>query len=677
MLKKDQTAVFPVGKWIVPPSLAGIQPVDIYDYALKNEPVTLPESLKNRHFLIRKRFLINEIKGQIRLRITADDYYKLSINGRFVGQGPAQGYSFCYYWNEYDVTGFLKEGVNELCAHVYYQGLINRAYQSGDRRMGLIAELYSGNKCLLSTDTTWESRLLTGYTWDHIIGYDTMFSENFDSRVKPEDWEPCCEMLSDYQFSPEPAVPLQVYEKLPVQTETLPDGGILYDFGEEITGVLRVTASGKAGAKLRLLFGEELEESPVKVRYRMRCNCVYDESWTLAEGGGVYEGYDYKGFRYAAVLPEPGVTVESVLAVVRHYPFDDGYCRLETDSPVLKQVWDICKKGVKYGAQEIFVDCPTREKGQYAGDLTVTSASHLVLTGDPSLLKKSIDNQMQSTHIFPGILAVTPGSFVQKIADYSFQFPILALRYYEQTGDRAYLKETLQTCEKMIGHYKKYARQDGLLCGVKDEWNLVDWPEGMRDGYDFPPEKAELTEPHAVLNAFYLGCVKQTEQIRDILGMENKRESPTLVAAFNREFYREATGLYVDRRESSHSSLHANVLPLFYGLCPEESQQRLGDFIMEKGLCCGVYMSYFVLKALCRVGRYRDAYALIVSETEHSWYHMVQEGASTCFEAWGKEQKHNTSLCHPWASAPVSVLAEDILPHMPEIGRLVYSRAIR
>ena len=40
---------------------------------------------------------------------------------------------------------------------------------------------------------------------------------------------------------------------------------------------------------------------------------------------------------------------------------------------------------------------------------------------------------------------------------------------------------------------------------------------------------------------------------------------------------------------------------------------------------------------------------------------MVKEGASTCYEAWGKEQKWNTSLCHPWASAPISVLIEGIL----------------
>ncbi|MCZ8517160.1 hypothetical protein O9H85_33380 [Paenibacillus filicis] len=39
---------------------------------------------------------------------------------------------------------------------------------------------------------------------------------------------------------------------------------------------------------------------------------------------------------------------------------------------------------------------------------------------------------------------------------------------------------------------------------------------------------------------------------------------------------------------------------------------------------------------------------------------MVKEGATTCFEAWGKDQKWNTSLCHPWASSPIPILIEHI-----------------
>ena len=44
---------------------------------------------------------------------------------------------------------------------------------------------------------------------------------------------------------------------------------------------------------------------------------------------------------------------------------------------------------------------------------------------------------------------------------------------------------------------------------------------------------------------------------------------------------------------------------------------------------------------------------------EGAWLNMLQEGATTTFEAWGKAQKWNTSLFHPWATAPLIVFAKD------------------
>ena len=80
-------------------------------------------------------------------------------------------------------------------------------------------------------------------------------------------------------------------------------------------------------------------------------------------------------------------------------------------------------------------------------------------------------------------------------------------------------------------------------------------------------------------------------------------------------------------------------------------------------------MAFFQLKALARAGRYNEVYHLLTGGGEHSWRNMLDEGATTLFEAWGKDQKWNTSLCHPWASAPVSVLIEDILGIAPDVAR--------
>ena len=67
-------------------------------------------------------------------------------------QGPANSYAFCYYYNVVDLTPWLRQGNNQLAIHVYYQGLVNRAYNSGDQRQGLIAELFADGVQLLDED---------------------------------------------------------------------------------------------------------------------------------------------------------------------------------------------------------------------------------------------------------------------------------------------------------------------------------------------------------------------------------------------------------------------------------------------------------------------------------------------------------------------------------------------
>ena len=39
-----------------------------------------------------------------------------------------------------------------------------------------------------------------------------------------------------------------------------------------------------------------------------------------------------------------------------------------------------------------------------------------------------------------------------------------------------------------------------------------------------------------------------------------------------------------------------------------------------------------------------------------AWLNMLEEGATTTYEAWGKEQKKNTSLFHPWSTCPIIIL---------------------
>ena len=94
--------MFEGAKWICPGEFASLSPVDLFHKQLDKRKIELPDGLKNRHFLMRGKLTLAEKKGRYKICMTADDYYKLYINGRFVCQGPAQGYFFAYNWNEAD-----------------------------------------------------------------------------------------------------------------------------------------------------------------------------------------------------------------------------------------------------------------------------------------------------------------------------------------------------------------------------------------------------------------------------------------------------------------------------------------------------------------------------------------------------------------------------------------------
>ena len=666
--------------WICAEPFRELVPLNLFRKEHSADPMPEHlEALKNCHMFVRKVIQVPDTIEQARIAISADDYYKLYINGAFVGQGPAPGYHSHYFYNTYDVTDSLKPGENCIAVHVYYQGLVNRVWNSGDYRQGTIAELWLDRTLACSTDRSWKYVLPTGYRNGGIVGYDTQYLENIDMAAIPQgwkspgfddrNWKSAVEHTrDDHCLVEQPTLPVSVYEQQPQSIQEITRGHFLVDFGQEITGQFTLRATGSPGQVVEIRLGEELRsDEEHSVRYEMRCNCTYQEFWTLSGEEDRFEPFDYKAFRYAEILaPEGILEASSFLAIVRHYPMDDGACTLHTTNDSLNQIWSICKNGVRFGTQEIYTDCPSREKGQYLGDFTISGLSHLYLTGDLQMYKKALTDFALSASVCPGLMAVAPGSLMQEIADFSLQWPQNLLTCYRHSGDYEFLRDMYPVAENCVAYFQKYQRGDGLLESVKEKWNLVDWPENARDGYDFELSRPVKDGCHNVVNAFYIGAIDALNEIRTILGqVVDPRERERVVRSYHNLFYDDRTGLFVDAENSNHSSLHANILPLYFGLAPQPSHAGICQLIRNKGFACGVYMSYFLLKGLARIGEYALVYEMLVQDTERSWLNMVREGATTCFEAWGKDQKWNTSLCHPWASAPISVLIEDLVGVKP------------
>ena len=656
--------------WICDPVFLNRKPVQTLHKQF-GEKVVVDESLMNRHMLVRCSF--DAAAGEkLVLDITADDFYKLYVNGEFVGAGPAQAYADRYPYNTYELSELLRDGKNTIAVHVFYMGTITRGWQSGDERQGLWFELKdetgsvrgeSGSGCRTHISRAWRDRGVINH-------HNTQFVEEVFAAEIPEnwksvafddsDWDAACENPGDDHVTvPQPTPIVSIYDIKPVSVERRGDVWFA-DMGKEVVGTVKAKMRAAGGGVIEFRMGEELSEDGT-VRWQMRCECDYRMWWNLSgRDTDETDFFDYSAFRYFEIDdPEARVDPESIAVTMRHYPMADDVGVFRSESPLANGIFDICRRGVMLGAQEAFLDCPSREKGQYLGDGTITAQAHLLLTGDKDMYRKMLMDFAASAVICPGLMAVAPGNLMQEIADYSCQYPEQIMTYYRLTGDIDTVRQLMPTVDALEDYFDSCRREHGLIELLTEKWNLVDWPMNLRDGYDFKLSQPIGPGVHNVINAFYYGLKKDADSMRALLGLPLRNEAEALKQRFI-ETFRLENGLYRDAVGSEHTALHSVVLPLYYGIIPEADIPAAIECIREKGMCCGVYMAYFVLKALARNGEYGLMTELTFSEGEHSWGNMLREGATSCWEAWGKDQKWNTSFCHPWASAPIIVMIEDL-----------------
>ena len=655
------------GKWITDSGFCDLHPVQVFHRQLdKKEIVSTAE--KNVHLLFRKKF---EAAGEKKTEIfiSADDYYKLYVNGKFVCQGPAPGYPFHYYYNRVDITEYVTAGENLIAVHTYYQGLINRVWVSGDDRHGLILDVEQDGEVILASDETFLCARHSGFETLGTTGYATQFleryvggspSEGFEkAEFDDSGWESARKRsVTDYQLYEQPSQMLVFDEIAPVK-EVWDEQGVTLDFGKIYVGYLRATARRQEMAgdppAVEMLFGQELWEDG-SVRWQLRCNCDYREEWIPAAGESVLNQFDYKSFRYVRINIPAGIRVKDIYLIARHYPF--ALCTEAKDKEAalvdkdLKAIWNLCINTLQYGVQEVIQDCMEREKGNYLGDGCYTALTYYALTKDASVLKKLMDDSMRSSFINGGLMTCAACSFMQEIAEYPLMAYHMMYRYYELSRDLDYLKQHYEGLVQVLDFYREnYALDNGLLCHL-DKWCVVEWPAPYRDGYSADITEGQVCrELHSVINAHYIGALQYMNQIAEITGHQVYCDVEPLKKAFLETFFDRKQNLFRDKAGDEHISLISNVFPLMYEIFPEEDKDRketcraILALIEERGFTrIMLFGAYPVLEGLRKMGR-KDLMEKYLLD-EGAWKRMLAEDATTTFEGWGKDAKWNTSLFH-------------------------------
>ena len=656
------------GKWITDNEFYQLPPRNVFHKQL--EPVDLPcVEHRNRHILFRKKFFCSSESENAKVYISADDYYKLYINGEFVAQGPAPSYHFQYNYNTIDVSQYIQKGENTIAVHTLYQGLINRVWQSGDNRHGLILDLYVDDDLVVMSDESFKTVPHSGYTETGICGYETQFLEQYDSNschvgfasttYDDSDWPSAkISQYADHTLVAQKSSMLEFETIKPVKVKKSGDS-VIYDFGATYVGYLSVSALGNKGDIVTVRCAQELNPDG-SLRYALRANCTYEETWVLSEGTSTLDWFDYKSFRYAEVLLPNDVRIENVTLIARHYPFQlktkiKPSLRDETD---IVRIWKLCVNTQKYGVQEVIQDCMEREKGFYLGDGCYTALTNMILTQNDSMVRKLIDDAFSTSCITDTLVTCMDCSFMQEIAEYPLILVFLVMWHYRYTGDIQYLANNYPKVLHLLDAYRCGYEKDGLLKNL-DKWCVVEWPPNYQHGYDVDIKEGQIcSQAHVSINAYYLAAIRAANNMADILNLERYRNETPLLDAFYQAFYDEEACMFRDGEETTHISLVGNSFVYGFGLCQKESFKT--KFIMaflEKGMdSLSFFCTFPVLMGLAKDGRYDLINKCLLNDG--TWKRTLREDGTTTFEGWGKDTKWNTSLFHLTMSYAAAFIAE-------------------
>jgi alpha-L-rhamnosidase len=348
------------------------------------------------------------------------------------------------------------------------------------------------------------------------------------------------------------------------------------------------------------------------------------------------------------------------------YNFDDNSSAFSSSDTVLNKIWDLCKYTIKATSfAGIYVD-GDRERIPYEADAYINQLGHYYTDREYSIAR--LTNEYFIKHpTWPTewILHTVPMFY----NDFMYTGNIESVKaYYEKLKQKTLI--SLSGNDGLISS-KNCNEQIMVELGFTDPkvklGDIVDWPpaqkdtgwklattEGERDGY-------EMKEINTVVNAFYIHGLFIMSELAGIVGNRNdsilfRTKADATLKTFNNKLLGTKTGIYVDGEGSEHSSLHANMIPIAFGLVPEENKKNVIAFIKSRGMACSVYGAQYLMEGLYREGEADYALSLLTATNDRSWWNMIRSGSTIALESWDIKYKPNTDWNHAWGAAPANII---------------------
>jgi alpha-L-rhamnosidase len=616
--------------------------------------------------LLRKAFPISKQIASAKAFVTGLGFFEFYVNGKKVGDDvmvpnvtayakrpglennyislPDNFKEYRVMYLAYDIKALLTPGANAVGAILgngFYNAPINWTQSYGSPRFfGQIYITYTdGTEEVIVSDQTWKasrSPIVMDLVYD---------GEHYDARLEQPDWSTA--VFDDTKWeaaairkTPEGKMKAhmsptdKVMESLaPIKIESLGGNKYAVDFGQEISGWLRIQAvQGEAGRKIDFKY---ICESPVGAN-----------TYTMKGGGpeSYASRFTWFVFRKVEISNWPGELKAEQLRAEAVYSDVATTGKFETSNSLfnnINKIWWRSQTDNMHGG--IASDCPHRERSPYTGDGQVACVTVIHNFDARAFYTKWIQDilgaQNPETGYVPNGAPWQPGCGGGVAWGAAMQ--IMPWEFYLHYGDVDMLSNNYDGMKGYIRYMLTWTNDAGIMFSQApspakpNQWlNLGDWAPA----FELPQQD--------MVHTFYLWrCADITAQTARVLGKNSEEYEYALLAertkaAFQKKFY--------DPEKGTYGPFGGNIFALKMGVPPNQFPRviaALRSDIAARGghLDTGIFGTQFFFEVLSENGMHDLAFEAMNKKTQPSYGWWLEQGATTTWEHWNG----NASRNHP------------------------------
>ncbi|MCQ5080374.1 glycoside hydrolase family 78 protein [Gemmiger formicilis] len=604
--------------------------------------------------VFRREITTDKPIARARLYATAMGIYEVELNGKKLGDryfAPGfTSYKSYLQYQTYDVTPFMT-GHNTLTATVaggWAVGsfVFTRKNRVTADRQALLAELRieyeDGSVEVIGTDSSWQ------VTEDGPVRMADIYDgETYDATKETTGWHNAApETLKiTPAITAEYGDPVRAHEVMrPMAVTTAKDGEVIYDFGQNFAGVIRMKLNGKAGQVITVRHAEILNPDGTLNTTFLR-TAKATATYTCRDGEQEYSPrFSYMGFRYAGVkgIDPKELEIEAVALysdVAQHGGF---HCSDE----MLNKLQSNITWSAKSNFVDIPTDCPQRdERMGWTGDINVFAPTALYNFELSRFLEKwlrDVKAEQLPTGGLPntvpvqgyGFPATMPEMAVDWWGDACVNVP---WALYEATGNVDILRAMYPTMQKYVKACRFWA---GF--GIGKHRYIWHTPAVLHFGDWVAPDVPKMSQWQGrskyTATASLCNTSGRLAKIARLLGKDEDAAQYETLSAKVADAYcsilTDGSGKAKDEFQTAY------VLPLYLNMFPENVKAKAAENLVklvEKSdykIGTGFPGTPYILFALADSGHADTAFKMLLNTQCPSWLYEVRVGATTVWERW-------------------------------------------